>query len=161
VHKLLPSLRAIPYTDTTQYYTTRAIAYYFQNDMPRCRVYGDSALAFLKPKIEANPNDAQILAGYASVLALLEQREEALRLIDKAVELLPVSKDALAGSDIRDARMIIYMSVGDVDAAIREIEYLLSIPSQVAPWVLRLHPGFDQIRDDPRFKKLVEEKVSS
>ena len=161
VHKLLPSLRAIPYTDTTQYYVTRAIAYYFQNDTANCRVYGDSAVTFLKPKIAANPNDAQLLAGYASLLALREQNEEALRLINKAVELLPVSKDALAGSDIRNQRMVVYLSIGDFDAAIRELEYLLSIPSQVAPWVLRLHPGFDQIRDDPRFKKLVEEKLSS
>ncbi len=161
VHKLLPSLRAIPYTDTTQYYATRAIAYYFQNDMARCRTYGDSALAFLKPKVEAKPNDAQLLAGYASLLALLDQHQEALRLIDKAVEILPVSKDALSGSDIRNERMIIYMSVGDYDAAIKEMQYLLSIPSTVNPAVLRLHPGFDELRNDPRFKKLAEEKVSS
>ena len=161
VHKLLPSLRAIPYTDTTQYYVTRAIAYYFQNDMARCRTYGDSALVFLKPKVEANPNDARILSGYASLLALLDQHEEALRLIDKAVDMLPVSKDALAGSDIRNERMIIYMSVHDWDAAIKEMQYLLSIPSQVNQSILRLHPGFDELRDDPRFKKLVEEKVSS
>jgi tetratricopeptide (TPR) repeat protein len=161
VHKLVPNLRAIPYTDTTQYYTTRALTYYFQNDMARCRTYGDSALAFLKPKVEAKPNDAQLLAGYASLLALLDQRQEALRLIDKAVEILPVSKDALSGSDIRNERMIIYMSVGDYDAAIREMQYLLSIPSTVNPAVLRLHPGFDELRNDPRFKKLAEEKVSS
>ena len=82
-------------------------------------------------------------------------------MVNKAVDMLPVSKDALTGSDIRNQRMIIYLSVGDYDAAIKEIEYLLSIPSQVTPAILRLHPGFDEIRDDPRFKKLAEEKLSS
>ena len=161
VHKLLPNLRAIPYTDTTQYYVTRALAYHFQNDHARSLIYGDSARVFLKPKVDANPNDANLLAGYASLLALLGQKEESLRLVNKAVDILPVSKDALTGSDIRNQRMIIYLSVGDYDAAIKEIEYLLSIPSQVTPAILRLHPGFDEIRDDPRFKKLAEEKLSS
>ena len=161
VHELLPNLRAVPYTDTTQYYSTRALAYHFQDDDEHCRVYGDSALAFAKTQVEQNPDDAQILASYASLLALMDQKQEALRLIDKAVDMLPVSKDALTGADIRNERMILYLSVGDHDAAIREIQYLLSIPSQLNPVVLRLHPGFDHIRDDPRFKKLAEEKLSS
>jgi len=72
-----------------------------------------------------------------------------------------VEKDALAGADLRSTRMIMYLVTGDFEAALDEIQYLLSIPSSLTPAVLRMHPGFDMLRDNPRFKKLAEEKVSS
>jgi hypothetical protein len=35
---------------------------------------------------------------------------------------------------------------------------LLSIPSEISPAWLRIDPGWDPLRDHPRFKKLVEKK---
>ncbi|HEU4929893.1 MAG TPA: protein kinase [Candidatus Krumholzibacteria bacterium] len=160
VHEILSSLRAIPYMDTTQYYQVRGAAYYFAGDQTRATTYFDSCRVFLEEKYAPKWREAEILAGYAAVLAALNRKEEALRSINRAVEMLPVEKDALTGSDIRNLRGIVYLTLEDYDAAIREIEYLLSVPSSLSPAILRLHPGFDPIRDDPRFKKLAEEKVS-
>jgi tetratricopeptide (TPR) repeat protein len=161
VRKLLPNLRAFPNIDTLQYYVVRCTASYFDGDHATAKLFADSALTFLNDKKAADSSDAQMVAAYASVLAMLERREEALRTIDKAVSMTPVAKDALMGADIRNARMIIYIAVGDFEAAIRELEFLMSVPSNITPAILRLHPGFDPLRDNPRFKKLAEEKVSS
>lgn len=46
--------------------------------------------------------------------------------------------------------------VGDYDAAIDHIEYLLSIPGNLSIPLLRLDPAWDPLRNHPRFKKLVE-----
>jgi serine/threonine-protein kinase len=49
----------------------------------------------------------------------------------------------------------IYIMAGEYDKAINELENLLSIPSPLTRWDLRLDPMYDPLRDHPRFKKLV------
>jgi hypothetical protein len=44
---------------------------------------------------------------------------------------------------------------GDYDAAIDELDYLLSIPSSVSVPQLQLHPMWDPLRDHPRFQALL------
>jgi hypothetical protein len=46
--------------------------------------------------------------------------------------------------------------VGEFDAAIDQLEFLLSIPSEVSIPLLRLDPTWAPLCDHPRFKKLVE-----
>ena len=46
--------------------------------------------------------------------------------------------------------------VGEYDAALDEIEYLLSIPSWYSVHSLRLDPDYDPLRDHPRFQALLE-----
>ena len=72
------------------------------------------------------------------------------------MELSPVSKDALIGPSRVSDLAKIYTMVGEYDAALDEIEYLLSIPSgNSVPW-LRLDPIWDPLRDHPRFQALLE-----
>ena len=75
----------------------------------------------------------------------------------RGVELYPVSKDALIGPKrVRDLA-VIYTMVGEYDAALDEIEYLLSIPSwYMSVPRLRLDPIWDPLRDHPRFQALLE-----
>jgi TolB-like protein/predicted Ser/Thr protein kinase len=161
VHRELPNLRAYPAMDTTSYYVTRATAYFFQNRLDKVQLYGDSALAYLELKHAGQSDNAGFVAGYALVLALAGRFDEAKIYMDRASEMLPIKKDALAGADIHSSRMIYYLSIHDYEAALDEIELLLSIPSTLSPAILRAHPGFDAIRENPRFKKLAEEKASS
>ena len=46
--------------------------------------------------------------------------------------------------------------VGETDAAIDRIRYLLSIPSYLSPGRLRIDPKWFPLREDPRFGKLAE-----
>jgi tetratricopeptide (TPR) repeat protein len=157
----LPNLGVAAVVDTAGFYITRASAYHFAGDDRRARVFADSAAAFMKARNYAGSDSPQKLGNYATALAMLGRNAEALATINHAVDIMPVSRDAMTGVDIRNDRSIIYVITGDYDRAIRELEYLLSVPSAFSPTILRLHPGFDPLRDDPRFKRLVEEKVSS
>ena len=48
----------------------------------------------------------------------------------------------------------IYTMVGERDAAIEQLEHLMSIPFDLAGPGLRLDPAWDALRDHPRFQKL-------
>jgi serine/threonine-protein kinase len=52
----------------------------------------------------------------------------------------------------------IYALLGDADHATPILERLLQIPCGGTPALLRLDPDWDQIRNDPRFQKLISEK---
>ena len=50
----------------------------------------------------------------------------------------------------------IYVMVGEYEAAIDQLEVLLSIPSELSVQLLRIDPRYDPLRDHPRFQALLE-----
>ncbi len=119
------------------------------------RVYFDSARIVLEARLQRNPEDDNIhsLLGYA--YAGLGREEEAIREGRRAVNLLPVSKDAFNGPRHRERLARIYVLIREYDAAIDELEYVLSIPSLTSVPGLRLDPAWDPLRKYPRFRALV------
>ena len=75
--------------------------------------------------------------------------------IRRAVELFPVTKDALTGAEILRNMAITYAWAGEKDLAITQLEEVVRIPGPISYGQLRLHPWWDPLRDDPRFDKLV------
>lgn len=72
------------------------------------------------------------------------------------MELLPVSKDALAGPQYVFYLAEIYAVVGEYEEAINRLDYLLSIPSDaVSVATLRIDPWWDPLREHPQFKTLL------
>ena len=54
-------------------------------------------------------------------------------------------------------RLQLYCTFEEVEPALDLLEELLSIPGFVTIPVLRLDPGFDHLRDNPRFQRIVQE----
>ncbi len=93
---------------------------------------------------------------YAFMLLFLMGVSSAFGAVPISVELLPVSKEAMSGPYRVDDLARIYVMVGQFDAAIDQLEFLLSIPSRLSIPLLRLNPAWDPLREHPRFKKLIE-----
>ena len=100
---------------------------------------------------------AEALCVLAMSDAALGRKEEALAEGRRAVELCPVSKDAVLGAELVRNLAIIYAWTGEKDLALKQLEDHLQIPGHVSYGQLRLHPWWDPLRDDPRFDKLIEE----
>jgi len=71
-----------------------------------------------------------------------------------AVELLPISKDAIDGPSVLEELAAVCAATGDIDAAMREIEHLLSIPGYLSPALLRIDTKWRPLHGDPRFRRL-------
>jgi serine/threonine-protein kinase len=105
--------------------------------------------------VRADPHDGSQLCFLALIDAALDRKEEALREGRRAVELLPVTKDALNGADILYFYAVICAWTGELDLAFEQLETLAKIPAGVSYGDIRLDPFWDPLRGDPRFEKIV------
>jgi hypothetical protein len=55
----------------------------------------------------------------------------------------------------------IYTVVGEHEAALDQIEYLLTNPSWISAPFLEMDPRWNPLRDNPRFQTLLEEHETS
>ncbi len=92
----------------------------------------------------------------------LGDKTAALTLSERAMAVMPIQKDALAGPRPIEILARVAAQTGEPDCAIAALEKILSIPYSgplaeyvpLTPALLRLDPMFDLLRNDPRFQKL-------
>jgi TolB-like protein len=107
--------------------------------------------------VQAQPNDSRALCLLGLIDASLGRKEEALREGRRAVELLPVEKDAMVGVDLVEHLAMIAAWVGDKDLAFEQLDSIIRRPSILTYGDLKLMPFWDPLRGDPRFEKIVEQ----
>jgi serine/threonine protein kinase/tetratricopeptide (TPR) repeat protein len=127
-----------------------------RGDARLARAYGDSARLALEEQLRAAPEDAQLHVLLGTALAYVGRKADAVREGQKGVALLPVSKDAVNAPYMQHQLARIYVMVGEPEKALDRLEPLLRIPYYLSPGWLRIDPTFDPLRQNPRFKKLVE-----
>jgi tetratricopeptide (TPR) repeat protein len=101
------------------------------------------------------PDDAKAIMMLAFIHAALGRKEDALREGRRAVELLPISKDAYDGPILATNLAAIYAQVGERDLALDQLATLAEVPNGPTPGTLRVEPEWDPLRGDPRFDKVV------
>ncbi|MEY2577136.1 MAG: hypothetical protein QOF80_2623 [Verrucomicrobiota bacterium] len=114
----------------------------------------------LEKLTQQQPGNGELLGALAFSLSELGDGDAALRTLDKCAELS--AGDARTESQVEDSRARVLARFGEKGRAISSIERILANPSDGAPpltaALLRLDPDFDNLRGDPRFQKLCEEK---
>ncbi len=133
-----------------------AVVHEALGDDARARKEYEAALPLLEAEVQKNPRRALQRTTLARAYAGLGRKEDALREARRAVDILPMSKDAVDGSQIEVDRAIVEARVGETDAAIEHIRHLLSVPCFLSPGLLRIDPRWAPLRDDSRFRKLAE-----
>lgn len=156
MRKAMMDVKWSPEIGDRQLFFANKMAFYLgDKSIGQARAYADSV--FAEPRgASGGFQDADYFAVRALAEAVRGNRREARAAADRAVTLRPVSRDAYGGPDILLARLHTLIVSGDHDAALAQIEELLRIPSPLSKNYLRLHPVFEPLRDNPRFKRLVE-----
>ncbi|MBN1896028.1 protein kinase [bacterium] len=117
----------------------------------------DSARIHFESLIRSNPQSAYVPV-YQSDLGLtyagLDHCEEAMRMGEEAVRMMPISRDAVVGPALIGNLAEIYVRCGKYEEAIDQLETWLSVPSAVSIPLLRIDPVWGPLRDNPRFRKL-------
>jgi serine/threonine-protein kinase len=130
--------------------------YRFRGDSGRAAAYADSSRLAFEEQSRAAPDDGQrrVLLGLA--LAYLGRKTDAVREGERGVQLMPISRDGYLGPYIQLQLVRIYILVGEPELALDQLEPLLRVPFYLSPGWLRIDPTFDPLRDNPRFRRLVE-----
>jgi len=106
---------------------------------------------------QAQPNYGPTVCVLGLIDAALGRKQEALREGRRAVELLPVEKDAVRGIAMVKFLAMIAAWVGDNDLACKQLAMAIRNPSDLSYGQLKLMPFWDPLHGDPRFTKLLEQ----
>jgi TolB-like protein/class 3 adenylate cyclase/Flp pilus assembly protein TadD len=127
----------------------------WRGDSAKAQAAFTAARSEVAKTVEKQPDFAAAVSLLGMIDAGLGRKEEALREGLRACELLPISKDAIAGTDLAINLAQIYAWTGDKDRAIEQIAAVERVPNEISYGRLKLHPYWDSLRGDPRFEKIV------
>jgi serine/threonine protein kinase/Tfp pilus assembly protein PilF len=120
--------------------------------------YG-SALGIIQDKINEEPEDDRSCLYYSSLglaYAGLGRKQDAIKAHQRSIA-LDQKYHPGASSKVKDLARI-YATLGDLNAAIDQIEILLERPPGLSIPLLRIDPAWKPLRDHPRFKQLLAKK---
>ncbi|HEX6049324.1 MAG TPA: tetratricopeptide repeat protein, partial [Gemmatimonadaceae bacterium] len=146
--------------DTAEYMVVRADWLRRGGEPARARAYADSARVILERRVAAEPGEPGPRMLLALAYAQLARKPDALREGMRAVESLPSSRDAVDGPDLQEDLAYVEMLVGEHAAAVRRLENLLTIPSDVTAPLLRADPMWDPLRSNAGFQRLIATPAS-
>jgi tetratricopeptide (TPR) repeat protein len=135
-------------------------------DTAQAKAAAEQARNTLEPLSKEQPDNAFVAAALAVAYAMLDEKDSALKEAERAMTLVPSSKDRLSGPGFEENLALIEMIIGENSRAISTLTRLLQTPysgwiytpTPVTPALLRLDPLWDPLRADPAFQKLCEEK---
>lgn len=106
--------------------------------------------------VEVQPDYGPVVSVLGLIEAGLGNKEEALRRGRRAIELLPIEKDAIRGPYMIAHLAVIAAWVGEKDLALEQIGLFEKItPAGFHYGKLKLDPMWDPLRGDPRFEAIV------
>ena len=111
----------------------------------------------LDREIEIAPHDFRLHIAIGQAFALLGRKEKAVRAGQRAVKLMPPSKNSLVGPYLGGELAKIYTYVGEHEKALDLLHELPMKPSLHSAATFRLDPVWDPLRDHSRFQALLEE----
>ena len=118
-----------------------------------------NALQRARPIVERllreSPDDPSRRLLLAQLLVALGDKEGGIAEANRAAELLPESRDAYDGPQVTILLAEVLAWAGENDRALELIKRSLSTPNGATVPLLKIDPGWDPLRSDPRFQQLL------
>ncbi len=146
-------------TDTVAYYLHCAQIHRLMEQHKIEYAYADSARRILEGRMQQQPEEALFHSHLGLAYAGLRKKDKAIAHGSKAVELLPTSKEAFDAPFLVANLTETFVIFGEYNAAVEQIEFLLSIPGFMSVPYLKLDPLWLPLHDHPGFKRLLESEA--
>jgi serine/threonine-protein kinase len=127
----------------------------------KARARYDSVRVMLEGRVNENPEDSRFHSSLGIAYAGLGMKDKAIEEGKRAVELMPMSKEAWRGYYRLYDLTRIYVMTGEHEAALDKIDYMLSIPGGLSVPLLRIDPVWDPLRGNPRFERILAKYAGS
>lgn len=115
------------------------------------------ARQWIETKMITSPKDPRLFAALGYIDAHLDDRESAITNANKAVELSPVSEDAMEAPVLRWSRALVYAILDDQDRALDELEEVFRMERLFSPRELLVHPDLAGLAGKSRLAALVKD----
>jgi len=129
--------------------------YLAMRDIEKARAASEEARPLAERALTESPDDAARHVLLGLIYAGLGRNDEALTEGNRAVEILPESKDAYNGPILVISLARIKTMVGQYDEAIALLERSLGTIGGITVNEIRFDPTWDPWRENPRFQNLV------
>ena len=126
-----------------------------EGDEARAKAAFTAARAEHEKQVMHDPNYGPGWSVLGVIDAGLGRKEEALREGRRAMELLPVEKDAVNGAVMIKLFALTAAWASEKDLAIEYLEKSIPLFAPITYGRLKLYPIWDPLRGDPRFEKIV------
>ncbi len=160
--RALAVLDAVPDEVIESWYSVRlksllaASVYEQLGQSERARANFARAAEILEQSVSSRTDDPRLRSALGVAYAGLGRKVDAIREGRRALEILPVRKDAFSGNSFEFELAVIYAMSGETAKAIEQIDKLLSVPWLLSLEFLELDPLWESVRRDPAFGKLVD-----
>jgi hypothetical protein len=128
-----------------------------QGEQPRANSSFAGTREQLNQKVQQSPENALLLSKLGVVDALLNDKESAISEAKRAVEMLPISKDAVDGPSMVYNLAMVYAWTNEQDLAFQGLGPMTKIPNGIYYGDLTFDQDFYPLRKDARFEKLLAE----
>ena len=143
-----------------------AFAQRLAGDTAGAKVTAEQARNTLELLCKNQPDNYNFAAWLGLAYAALGEKDLALKEAERAIMLLPSSKDAVEGPGAEENLALVQAFFGENSRAISTLRQLLQTPFQsqlygpmpLTSAFLRLDPLWDPLRADPAFQQLCEDK---
>jgi TolB-like protein/Tfp pilus assembly protein PilF len=125
------------------------------NDEARAQQAFAAARVEQEKAVQAQSQFGPAWCGLGLIDAGLHRKKEALREAERALELMPVEKDAIFGKLVVKYCALTAAWVGENDLACERLALANVLPRGLSYGELKLSPFWNPLRGDPRFEKIV------
>jgi serine/threonine protein kinase/Flp pilus assembly protein TadD len=128
---------------------------FLRGNHPTMEEFG-AAREELYRRVQADPSNPFLMAGLALADLALGRKQESIREGQRAMEMRPMSKDAVDGRSIATMVAIVYAWTSQPDTAFEQLNIVAKMPGWYLSYGnLKTDPAWDPLRKDPRFDKLL------
>ena len=128
-----------------------------QGDEPKAQEAFATARQMTEAKLRDHPDNGILVAQLGLIDAGLKRKPESIAEGLRAIELRPISSDAVDGATVLSNVAMIYAWVGDLNSAIERLIALSKMPGGPDYGQLKFDPAWDAVRRDPRFTKMLSQ----